>query len=427
MRVRRGLPDYVGEATIQRPGECHERPATSDVDGLKAVLRPGPYVCAERDWGGLPGWVSQLSGVQIRSNNAPFLNATSKYMAQVGAQDWVVSNGNHISIFMFHGGTSWGFGNGAADAKPVQAFTTSYDYGAPLDETGRPAQIYSAFRNVIAKRVAGIPAVPSTPPLMTVSDFALTPVLGMFDGLASASPRTASSPLVMEATGQVFGYMLYEYVATGSASGAVTPGTGGPRDRVVVYVNGGRRGVIDGIYRSPAGVSVTLARGDKLWLLVENLGRADNGRSDQTKGILGDVSVGGTRLSGGTWNHYNFPLDTAPAVPTGGGAKTVAANGPPVWYRGTFTTTNSGMAADTFLQLPGGVKGVVFVNGHNLGRYWTVGPQQELFLPGAYLKQGEENVVLVLELEPGTSSRVARGVAKRTWKNNPDPDCNNCS
>ncbi|KAK8115974.1 glycoside hydrolase family 35 protein [Apiospora sp. TS-2023a] len=527
--------------------------------GLKAVLRPGPYVCAERDWGGLPGWVSQLSGVKIRSNNAPFLNATSKYMAQVGAQvkpylvtnggpilmvqieneygyagndknylraladiahtsfpgmklytndgaqsgalqsgslpgalavvdgtdsrsgfnllrqvvtdprsvgplmngeywvrwfdswgprnghssydgdtngqsgragelDWVISNGNHISIFMFHGGTSWGFGNGAADAKPVQAFTTSYDYGAPLDETGRPVQIYAAFRNVIAKRVSGIPAVPSTPPLMTVSDFALTPVLGMFDGLASASPRTASSPLVMEATEQVFGYMLYEYVATGSASGALTPGTGGPRDRVVVYVNGVRRGVIDGIYHSPASVSVTLARGDKLWLLVENLGRADNGRSDQTKGILGDVSVGGTRLTGGTWNHYNFPLDTVPAVPTGGGGgKTVAANGPPVWYRGTFTTTNTGMAADTFLQLTGGVKGVVFVNGHNLGRYWTVGPQQELFLPGAYLKQGEENVVLVLELEPGTSSRVAKGVVKRTWKNNPDPDCNNCS
>ncbi|KAK7942732.1 uncharacterized protein PG986_011845 [Apiospora aurea] len=137
--------------------------------------------------------------------------------------------------------------------------------------------------------------------------------------------------------------------------------------------------------------------------------------------------MGGTRLSGGTWNHYNFLLDEAPAVSPGGGGGTVAANGPPVWYRGTFTTSNSGAAADTFLQLPGGVKGVVFVNGHNLGRHWAVGPQQELSLPGAYLKQGEENVVLVLELEPCTSSRVARGVAKRTWKNDPDPDCNNCS
>jgi beta-galactosidase GanA len=83
------------------------------------------------------------------------------------------------------------------------------------------------------------------------------------------------------------------------------------------------------------------------------------------------------------------------------------------------------MAADTFLELPGGVKGVVFVNGHNLGRYWTIGPQQQLFVPGAWLK--ETNEVLVLELEPTPGNRVARGLAQRTWENNPDPDCNGCS
>ncbi|KAH7304244.1 glycosyl hydrolases family 35-domain-containing protein [Stachybotrys elegans] len=520
--------------------------------GLKAILRPGPYVCAERDWGGLPGWLSQISGMRIRSNNAPFLNATSAYLAKVGEQlrpylitnggpilmvqieneygyvgndkaytgaladilkthfpnmklytndgaqagalrsgqvpgalsvvdgtdsrtgfslrdqvitdqsslgplmngeywirwfdtwgprnghstydgdtngmngraselEWILSGGNHFSIFMFHGGTSFNFGNGAGDNSPRSPMTTSYDYGAPLDETGRPAQIYTAFRNSISKFVRNIPAVPSIPSLQSVPDFTLTPVVGMFDSLPS--PRTSSSPLVMEATGQVFGYILYEHVATGSYSGNVVPGSGAPRDRVIVYVNGAKRGVIDGIYRNPATVSVTLRQGDKLWLLVENLGRADNGFSDQTKGIYGDVTVGGTRLTG--WNHYNFPLDSAPSVTSG--TKVVPANSPPVWYRGTFTSSNSGLAADTFLQLPGGVKGLVFVNGHNLGRYWTVGPQQELFVPGAYLNEGSENVVLVLELEPGTSSRVARGVSRRTWRNNADPDCNNCS
>jgi hypothetical protein len=522
--------------------------------GLKAVLRPGPYVCAERDWGGLPGWLSQISGMKIRSNNQPFLTATSNYLAQVGAQlkpylitnggpilmvqieneygyvgndkaytgalanilkthfpnmklytndgaqegalksgqvpgalsvvdgtdskggfslrdrvitdqsslgplmngeywirwfdtwgprnghstydgdtngqnnraselDWILSGGNHFSIFMFHGGTSWNFGNGAGDNSPRSPMTTSYDYGAPLDETGRPGQIYTAFRNAIAKHVSNIPAVPSLPGLQSVSDFTLSPVVGMFDSLPT--PRVSSSPLVMEATGQVFGYILYEYIATNSVSGNVTPGNGAPRDRVIVYVNGAKRGVIDGIYRNPAQVSVSLNKGDKLWLLVENLGRADNGFSDQTKGISGDVKIGGTTITG--WNHYNFPIDTTPAAASGGGSKVVPANSPPVWYRGTFRTTNTGLAADTFLQLPNGIKGLVFVNGYNLGRYWTVGPQQELFLPGAYLKQNADNEVLVLELEPGTSSRVARGVSKRTWKNNADPDCNNCS
>jgi beta-galactosidase GanA len=522
--------------------------------GLKAILRPGPYVCAERDWGGLPGWLSQISGMKIRSNNQPFLNATSNYLAKVGAQlqpylitnggpilmvqieneygyvgndkaytgalanilkthfpnmklytndgpqagalksgqvpgalsvvdgtdskggfalrdqvitdqsslgplmngeywvrwfdtwgprnghssydgdtngmngranelDWVLSGGNHFSIFMFHGGTSFNFGNGAGDNSPRSPMTTSYDYGAALDETGRPSQIYTYFRNAIAKHVSNIPAVPSIPAIASVADFSLSPVLGMLDNLPS--PRFSNSPLVMEATGQVFGYILYEYVATGSVSGNVVPGSGAPRDRVIVYVNGSKRGVIDGIYRTPATVSVSLNKGDKLWLLVENLGRADNGFSDQTKGIYGDVTVGGTKVTG--WNHYNFPLDTAPAAASSGGSKPVVANSPPVWYRGTFKTSNSGLAADTFLQLPGGVKGVVFVNGNNIGRYWTVGPQQELFVPGAYLKQDADNEVLVLELAPGTSSRVARGVSKRTWKNNADPECNNCS
>jgi hypothetical protein len=523
--------------------------------GLKAVLRPGPYVCAERDWGGLPGWLSQISGMKIRSNNQPFLDATAKYLAQVGALlkpflitnggpilmvqieneygyvgsdkaytgalanilkthfpnmklytndgpqagalrggqvpgalsvvdgtdskggfalrdqvitdqsslgplmngeywvrwfdtwgprqghssydgdvngmngranelDWVLSGGNHFSLFMFHGGTSFNFGNGAGDNSPRSPMTTSYDYGAALDETGRPAQIYNYFRTAIAKHVSNIPAVPSVPALQSISDFTLTPVLGMFDTLPE--PRYADRTLVMEATGQVFGYILYEHVLGGPASGVLVPGSGAPRDRIIVYVNGVKRGVIDGIYRNPAQVTLNgLQKGDKVWLLVENLGRADNGFSDQTKGIVGDVTIGGTKLT--YFNHYNFPLDTQPAAALTAGPKTVPANSPPVWYRGTFTNPNSGLAADTFLQLPNGVKGLVFVNGNNIGRYWAVGPQQELFVPGAYLNQGANNTVLVLELSPGTSSRVARGVSKRTWKNNPDPECNNCS
>lgn len=521
--------------------------------GLKAVLRPGPYVCAERDWGGLPGWLSQISGMRIRSNNQPFLDASGKYLAKVGEQlrpylisnggpilmtqieneygyvgndhsytnalanllktsfpgtklytndgategalksgqvpgalsvidgtdsrngfslrdrvitdqsslgplvngeywirwfdswgprnghstydgdtngknnraselDWILSGGNHFSIFMFHGGTSWEFGNGAGDNQPRPFFTTSYDYGSPLDETGRPSQIYTDFRNAIAKHVPSIPAVPSLPGLQTIGDFNLVPVRTMFE--SPPDGITSNSPKLMEATGQVFGYLLYEYVASGGASGNVNLGSGGPRDRVIVYVNGIKKGVIDAIYKNPATVNVALNNGDKLWLLVENMGRVDNGFSDQTKGILGDVSVGNTKLSG--WKHYNYPLDETPGI-SGGQAITVASNGPPVWYRGTFSNSNTGLAGDTFLQLPGGIKGVVFVNGHNIGRYWTIGPQQELFLPGAFLKQGSSNEVLVLELEPSTSSRVARGVSRRTWKNNPDPDCNNCS
>lgn len=513
--------------------------------GLKAVLRPGPYVCAERDWGGLPGWLSQIPGMKIRSNNPAFLNASAAYLAKVGAQlqrhlvtnggpillvqveneygyvgndmnykralsshlfaafpdvkqytndgssalkagylpgalavvdgsgprnaipardraiddpsslgplmdgevwvtwfdswgprnghagtadasgdiDWMLSQGYHFSIFMFHGGTSWGFGNGAGGPNPTSPMTTSYDYGAVLDETGRAAPTYDRMRSAIAKHVSNIPAVPSNPPLQAIPDFPLAPVAGWFDGLANGT--TSPSPKVMEALGQVFGYILYEHVAAASASGKLVPGSGGPRDRVIVYVNGERQGVIDAIYRNPATVNVNVKRGDKIWLLVENLGRADNGFSDQTKGISGAVTIGGGQALTG-WTHYTFPLDNAPALGGSRAAKPVTRdNGPPVWYRGTFSNSKTGMAADTFLELPGGLKGVVFLNGRNLGRYWAIGPQQQLFVPGAWLK--ETNEVLVLELEPRTSSRVARGRSTRTWGNNPDPDCNGCS
>jgi hypothetical protein len=519
--------------------------------GMKAVLRPGPYICGEREWGGLPGWLTQISGMKIRSNNSPFLTASGNYLAKVGAKlqgalestggpilmvqieneygyvgsdhaytnalssllktsfpntkqytndgsqqgaiksgqvpgalsvidgtdskggftlrdqvitdqsslgplmngeywirwfdswgphnghstydgdtagragraselDWVLSNGHHFSIYMFHGGTSFAFGSGSGGPNPVSPFTTSYDYGAPLDETGRPESIYADFRNTLIKYSPNAPAVPSIPPLMALPEFALTPMQGLFDTLPT--PRTASSPMSMEATGQVFGYILYESVMTAPASGKVQAGPGAPRDRVIIYVNGQKKGVIDAIYKTPATVNINVAQGDKLWLLVENLGRADNGFSDQTKGIVGDVTIGSTKIT--NWNHYNFPLETAPSL---SGSKSVTLNGPPVWYRGTFSTSQTGMAADTFLSLPGGVKGVVFVNGYNLGRYWTIGPQQELFVPGCYLNSNAVNEVLVLELEPGTASRTAKGVATRTWKNNPDPDCNNCS
>jgi hypothetical protein len=345
-------------------------------------------------------------------------NGHAGYNNGASTLQWILSQGDHFSIYMFHGGTSWGFGNGASSQlSPVQPFTTSYDYAAPLDETGRPSSLYNGFRSTISQYVSNVPAVPSTPPIQSIAQFALTPVAGWFDSLPT--PHTASSPVVMEALGQVFGYILYEHVATGSNSGSVSPGDKA-RDRVIVYVNGVRQGVIDSIYSPPNTVNVNLQSGDYLWLLVENLGRADNGFSDQTKGIKGSVTVGGATLT--NWNMYTLPLDSAPSgLPTT--AKTVStACSPPVWYSGTFTNTQTpGMAADTLLSLPGGVKGVVFVNGHILGRYWTVGPQQQLYVPGAWLNQGS-NQVLVLELEPTTSSRVALGLSSRSWSNNADPD-----
>ncbi|SPO06069.1 uncharacterized protein DNG_08758 [Cephalotrichum gorgonifer] len=519
--------------------------------GLYAVLRPGSYICGERDWGGLPSWLGQISNMTIRDNNPQFLDYSENYlkkleeeirpslannggpilMVQVeneygswgsdhsytgaladifrdtydailytndGGQErmlkgghipgilaeidgdayvgfparnkftpeschgpllngewyitwfdpwnpavphttsdgdpeliaktvkdmeWMVDGGNSFNIYMFHGGTNFGFGNGAINITRFQPFSTSYDYGAPLDETGRPSEVYLALRESLTKYNPSIPEIPDLPPLASVADFELTPVAGLFDHKPRAT--SADSPITMDALGQAYGFTLYEHKVKADASGTISPGDF-PRDRVIVYVNDVRQGVIDRTYTWPATVDVTLKAGDKLGLFVENLGRVDYGPGldDPEKGIVGDVTVGGEALKG--WKMFTFPLEAPPQNTKKSHVSVDSNDGPPVFYKGSFETNLSGLAADTLLELPGGIKGQVWVNGQNLGRYWTIGPQQQLYLPGCFLKQDGPNEVVVLELEPRVEDRVARGLSVRTWGNNEDPDCGNC-
>lgn len=142
---------------------------------------------------------------------------------------------------------------------------------------------------------------------------------------------------------------------------------------------------------------------------------------DPYKGIVGNVTVGGTVLEG--WAITSLPLSNVPSLLSAGNLSTVEQA--PMFYSGTFSlSSNSTDTAqlDTFVAIPNGVKGVVWVNGFNLGRYWVVGPQQSLYLPGTVLKAGEVNDIVVLELEPGNHTMIARGEAERVWGNNPDPD-----
>lgn len=233
----------------------------------------------------------------------------------------------------------------------------------------------------------------------------------------------------MEKLGQKYGLILYEHKAAHTFSGLLQPGDR-PRDRVIVYVNGARVGVIDSIYQYPMNITVELLPGDVLQLLVENLGRVDywsleaytfNGLTDPYKGIVGEVTIGNSSLKG--WSMKSFPLDTIPLFSPTANVSTIRAD--PMFYSGTFEVDGNysdPMQLDTFLAIPRGVKGVVWVNGFNLGRYWTIGPQQSLYLPGTVIKAGQSNEVIVLELEPGTETMIARGETERIWGNNPDPD-----
>lgn len=334
---------------------------------------------------------------------------------------------------MFHGGTNFGLSNGAIWKNYTAAFITSYDYGAPLGEDGRTTDLYFTLRETIQNYTTeSLPEPPANVPRLSIPEIALSPELALFDTAASETAATSSnSPLSMEELGQSYGFVLYEHQAGEALDGVLQPGDR-PRDRVIVYVNGARVGVVDNTYLQPKNVSVRLVAGDVLQLLVENLGRVDywslesdvfNALLDPYKGIVGNVTVGGVILEG--WTMTSFPLDDVPSLPSTSNSSAVGDVEVPVLYSGTFSLAGNVSEAaelDTFVTIPNGVKGIVWVNGFNLGRYWVIGPQQSLYLPGTVLKAGQTNEIVILELEPGNQAMTARGEGERVWGNNPDPD-----
>ena len=288
---------------------------------------------------------------------------------------------------------------------------------------------YFTLRDTIQKYFpnGSIPEPPANIPRLSISAITLSPLRPLFD--TSSVADTNDSPMTMEELGQSYGFVLYEHEVTQAVTGLLQPGDR-PRDRVIIYVNEARIGVIDSIYQFPMNITVDLQPGDVLQLLVENLGRVDywsleaytfDALTDSYKGIVGKVTIGNSTLEG--WSMAPLPLDKVPPITPRTNISAIGDT--PVYYSGTFevgSNSTDPMQLDTFLAISGGIKGVVWVNGFNLGRYWIIGPQQSLYLPGTVLKPGYVNEIVVLELEPGNETMIARGEVDRVWGNNPDPD-----
>ena len=322
--------------------------------------------------------------------------------------EWMLGQGYSVSLYMFHGGTSFGWMNGANwDKGQFQPDVTSYDYDAALDESGRPTRKYFTFRDVIAK-VTGIaaPPVPATPATQAISAFPLTESASLWDNLPA--PVISHDLKTMEEVGQAHGYILYRTTLPADASADLV--VDGLHDYAMVYVNGRLMGSLDrrlGQTTLPLRISggAHPAMGDQLDVLVENAGRINYSvelRKDR-KGITGSVTLNGTPLH--DWKIYALPLTDNSGFKYGGKACAAA----PCFYRGSFNAALSGTAAaDTFLDTVGWNKGFVWLNGRPLGRMWNIGPQRTLYVPGVWLKP-RTNEVVVLDLlglkRPMLSSR----------------------
>lgn len=295
-----------------------------------------------------------------------------------------------VNFYMFHGGTNFGFYNGANCQQPdlYEPTVTSYDYDALLDEAGEPTDKYYAVREVIAKHETLSEL--NLPPRINCRSYGrinLTEHAGLFDHLDHLSvPFSSVTPIPMEKAGQSYGFILYTTRISGPRQMEELH-LQDVRDRALVFLDGEFKAVIE---RSPDGQAVSFevpAGGSRLDILVENMGRINYGPFlKDRKGITEGVRFGFQFLF--DWTIRPLPLEDLSKLSYG---RAMDALSQPQFYRGTL---HADTCEDTFLNMDGWTKGIVFLNGFNLGRYWNKGPQRTLYVPAPLLRSGENEIVI---------------------------------
>ncbi|MBS1665620.1 MAG: beta-galactosidase [Bacteroidetes bacterium] len=497
-------------------------------EGMWVLLRPGPYVCAEWDWGGLPTYLLKVPDIRIRCLDTRYMSAVSRYVKRLcqemvslqcdhggpilmvqleneygsyandkeylkalrslwvkqgitvpfytadgptdfmleagnvdgcaigldsGGSDadfqrasernpnvpafssetypgwlthwkeqwqrpdtagilkdvrYLLSHGRSFNLYVVHGGTNFGFTAGSNAFTPVQfqPDVTSYDYDAPINEQGNATPKYYALRRLIAEGTGASPAeIPAPIPAMDIREFALQPYASLWSHLPAA--KKTAQPLPMEAFDQGSGLILYRTRLVGRKSGSLTITE--PHDFALVFLNGK---LIDTVFRDGGNWTVklpkTAVKEPVLEILVEGMGHINFAQyMIDRKGITDRVTLEGMTLM--NWETFCLPLDEKYVTSVSGSradsGKVNLGTRPGIFFKGSFDLTTT---ADTYLDMSGYKKGMVWVNGHNLGRYWYVGPQQRLFCPAPWLKKGR-NEVVVLDLQQMEAAPI-RGV-----------------
>ncbi|MBD8217817.1 beta-galactosidase [Microbacterium sp. CFBP 13617] len=485
--------------------------------GLHAIVRPGPYICAEWHNGGLPVWLTSTPGIGIRRSEPQFVAAVTEYLRRVyeivaprqidrggnvvlvqieneygaygsdkeylrelvrvtkdagitvplttvdqpmpwmleagslpelhltgsfgsrseerlttlrehqptgplmcsefwdGWFDWwgsihhttdpaasahdldvLLAAGASVNIYMVHGGTNFGTTNGANDKGRFDPIVTSYDYDAPIDESGHPTAKFHAFREVIARYAPVEAEVPAERPSAPALEVALT---GEGEWMPEAGEAAITdAPASFEQLGHLGALVRYDVdlPAFDDAAGVLVFGE--VRDLAWVEVDGVPVGRLS---RSLHERALAIPAGAHLTVLVEDQGRVNYAdRLGEAKGLIGDVTIDGQPLTGWT----STPIDvTAIAAARSGSDSGVVGRAA---LRGSFALD---APADLFLDTAAWGKGYAFVNGFFLGRYWRTVPQNTMYVPAPVTRAGA-NEVVVLELEQVLES-VARFVA----------------
>ena len=395
-----------------------------------AAFQPGKPLLVTEYW---PGWFDYWGHP----------HQTRPLQPQLDDLDYILSHGNGINLYMFHGGTSFGFMSGAnlIDNQYLPQ-VTSYDYGAPLDESGRPTPKFHAFRKIFAKyacpnsavilseaknpRISPgspqssgadidetcLPAIPDPPPVITIPQVTLTESTPLWSNLPT--PIHSDTPKSMEQFDQAYGYILYRHQLPAAVSENLILTE--LHDYAQIYLDGKLAGPLDRRQHQYP-LEITTTGPATLDILVENSDRINFSQAmrGEIKGITKSVTLAKQPLT--DWQIYSLPMNwmEVSSRPERSGVErpphfagaTAASPNTPTFFRAHFTLTTTG---DTFLDVRNLTKGALWINGHPIGRFWNVGPQQTLYVPGPWLRTGE-NEIIVFDLQPSSDHPTVAGLA----------------
>ncbi|WP_207532395.1 glycoside hydrolase family 35 protein [Desertivirga arenae] len=369
----------------------------NNIDNLKKAVdkyngNKGPYMVAEF----YPGWLDHWGEPFVRISAEEVAKQTETYLKA----------GISFNYYMVHGGTNFGFTSGANynNEHDIQPDITSYDYDALVSEPGWVTPKYTAIRELLAKYTKGkLPEVPPALPVISLGPLRFSKTVVLSDLKKPIRPVSNVQPLSFEDLNQGHGYVLYSKRFNQPVQGKLK--VEGLRDYATVYVNGMRVGVLNRMLNQYE-LEVNIPFNSTLELLVENMGRINYGEEivNNRKGIISPVKINDFEISGG-WEMYKMPFETVPNMENFNNRN---KQGQPAMYYASFDLQKTG---DTFLDMQGWGKGIVFVNGHNLGRYWNVGPQQTLYVPSCWLNKGK-NEIAVFEQLNDTIKESITGIEK---------------
>lgn len=294
-------------------------------------------------------------------------------------------NKGSLNMYMFIGGTNFGFTSGANHYEKFAPDVTSYDYDAILTECGDVTEKYYAVREVIKKHIDyPLPDVPKNTVKKAYGKVQLTSSQGIFSALDILSmPIHSNVPKPMECYGNGYGYIAYRTKLNRDYD-SVSLSFESLGDRAQIYIN---KDLIDILYiNDRLETKISAKKGDTLTVLCENMGRANFGaKMMRKKGIAGRCLLDGKIHF--NWDVYTLPMDNLELLKFNEGERKEKS----VFYKGEFNIDDP---QDTFLALDNFTKGFVTINGFNLGRFWDIGPQKTLYVPASVLRNGKNEIIV---------------------------------